>query len=123
MDQHDSETTQRQRLLDAELIPLSVAAQVAYFQLTGVIDQTRADDGLAEMVQLAALALSQVAPILRQNGDALTTQEVGELFVAPRAENFQPVDLDAFLIRRGDFRAALSTLQEARAAFGRKNDR
>jgi hypothetical protein len=48
--------------VDEELVPLSVAAQVTYFHLSGMQVRLPEDRPLDEVVRLAALALAEIAP-------------------------------------------------------------
>jgi len=117
----DSEiTAARQRKLDDEMVPLAVAATVAYFHLTEVAKQIDTNEHLADVVQVVAVALSQVAPVYSAAGAPVrvVNKELDALLLR-RPENDAPKpDLDQFVIRRGDLRAALTTLREARNLFG-----
>ena len=108
----------RQQALDEELVPLPVAATVAYFHLTHAITQVGQAELLTRAVGLTALAISQVASIhLRVAGEptrALSAAEVEGLLVRPMLEESRRPDLDPFLIRRGELRRALATLRGAR---------
>ena len=118
MAETDHERLARHHALDEEPVPLSVAANVAYFHLTHLKRQVDLPGQLADMVQLAAVALSQVAPIREAtSGRVLTYREVAEQFFKRRGQE-APVDLDAFSIRRGDLRAALVTLAQVQHLFG-----
>jgi hypothetical protein len=111
----------RRHALDEELVPLSVAATVAYFHLTHAITQVGQADVLLRAVALTALAISQVASIhLGGAGDpkrALSAAEVDRLLVQPMLERAPCPDLDRFLIRRGELRRALASLRVAREAL------
>jgi|SRR5882762_8942288 hypothetical protein len=105
--------------LESELVPLRVAAKVAYFHVTDSMRQVTSEDGLAEIVHLVAIALSTVAPILRADGAALTDAELREIFYRPLGQPGPKPDLEAFVIRRADLKSAMATLKEARVVFGR----
>src|SRR5688572_19330807 len=112
----------RHQSLDAELVPLSVAATVTYFHLADARTRLQQTDSVQRAVGLAALALSQVAVLrLRMKGEAARPMSIGEvqrLLFRPMLEGADRPDLDRFFIRRGDLRVALVTLREARDAFG-----
>jgi hypothetical protein len=116
---HD-EAAAGQELLDQELVPLAIAATIAYHHITDAARQVSERSRVRDIVHVAAMALSTVARIYRNSARpvALTEQEVRELLFRPRGEIAQ-VDLDAYAVRRGDLRSALATLKEARGAFGK----
>lgn len=108
----DTRHEAKQQLLDEALVPLSVAAAVAYFHLSD--SRVRVDEGenLAQAIGLAALSLSQIAVIhLRfpEGTRPLRAAEVEHLIYDPLRGKGQ-LDLDNFLIRRGDLRTALKSL-------------
>jgi hypothetical protein len=105
--------------VEAELVPLRLAAKVAYFHITDAVRQASSDADLAEIVHLVAIALSTVAPIRRADGAALTDAELRELFYRPLKRHAGKPDLDAFAIRRADLKNAMATLKEARLVFGK----
>jgi len=109
----------KQAELDGEMVPLSVAATVAYFHLTALAKQIDTDAQLADVVQVVAVALSQVAPIYSAGAGAVeaVNRELDALLLR-RSNEESPADLDRFAIRRGDLRTALTTLREARHLFG-----
>lgn len=114
----------QQAELDNEMVSLAVAASVTYFHLTEVARQIDSEAHLAEMLQVVAVALSQVAPIYRAPTDGespslLSNREVDRLLFLPMREGEEAPDLDDYRIRRGDLRRALVTLREARSLFGR----
>jgi hypothetical protein len=115
---NDSTDAARRFELDAELVSLRVAAKVAYFQLTDALRQVSAEVDLAEIIHLVAIALSTVAPIRRAGGAALSDTEVRDIFYRPLGTAATKPDLDGFVIRRGDLKAAMTTLKEARVVFG-----
>jgi hypothetical protein len=105
-------SAERQARLDHELVPLPVAANVAYFHITDAAHQVRTESDLADVVPLVAIALSTVAPIHADNGP-VGAAALRALLYGERRPN-----LDNLSIRRGDLRTAMITLREARAAFG-----
>src|SRR5688572_32438269 len=114
------EAEERKRLLDDELVPLSVAATVTYYNVAADA-KLWAEEGetLSRMLVLAAVSLSQVATIhVRRAHGAypLSARQLHEMLSVP-PQRREPVDLDAFLIRRGELRAAIRTLAQARAWF------
>jgi hypothetical protein len=105
----------RQPALDDELVPLSVAATVAYFHL---VSARAPEKSLGEALKQVAFALAMVAPIHgAANGDG--KEELGPreaeraLF---RGLDGVAVDLDGFAIRRADLRAAIAALKKAGVA-------
>src|SRR2546430_4546758 len=69
--------------LETELVPLRVAATVAYFHITDSLRQVSSEEDLAEIVHLVAIALSTVAPIRRADGAVLTSAELHDIFYRP----------------------------------------
>jgi hypothetical protein len=116
---HDAAAT-AQKLLDQELVPLAVAATITYHHVTDAARQVSETASLREIVHFAAVALSTVAPIYRMGPHSapLSGPEIQELLFRP-LEGVEPLQLDAYGVRRGDLRAALVTLKEARSAFGK----
>ena len=108
------------KLLDRELVPLAVAATITYHHVTDAARQVSETSSLREIVHFAAVALSTVAPIYRMGAQPLplSGKEIQELLFRP-LEGAEPLQLDAYGVRRGDLRAALVTLKEARGAFGK----
>jgi hypothetical protein len=109
--------------LDNELVPLAVASSVTYFHLTEVTRQVDTHENLHEMLNVVAVALSQVAPIYRSPGQGdkpplLSNREVDDLLFKPIRDGEPTATLDGLCIRRGDLRKALVTLREARSLFG-----
>lgn len=92
-------------MLDEELMPLEVAAGIAYSQLMGTL-RPPPDD-----LPLVCIALSTVAPVYAGRY-ALTARQIAERLFAPRA------DVAGLRIRRRDLRVAITALKEARHAFG-----
>jgi hypothetical protein len=107
--------------LDAELVPLSVAATVAYFHLTDPRIQVGELDSLLRAVGRAAISLAQVAVIHLRGSEEparqMNAEELRRLLLEPMLDEARRPDLDRFLIRRGDLRAALVSLREARGPF------
>lgn len=115
MSEEDRKAADDRRHLDAEMVPLTVAARVAYFHLAEAARQPHGDEALSQVTGLVAIALAAVAPIYR--GDALlSAQELEDQLYRP-AEHGGAPDLGPLQIRRGDLRAAMVTLREARAQF------
>jgi hypothetical protein len=106
--------------LDQELVPLAVAARVAYQQI--VREQRHpAESGYADSIRLTAMALSAVASIYRkeprhERERALTALEVNALLFQPGMET---LSLEYLYLRRGDMRRAILTLTEARRTMDR----
>jgi hypothetical protein len=106
-----------QALLDAEFVPMPVAAAMAYFDITAQRKVVGSAAELVEVGRLVAIALSTVAPIYRVAEDgkralALTADEINERLF--RAKN---PTLDDLAIRRDDLDQAIASLKEARASF------
>ena len=110
----------RQKAINEELVPLAVASTIAYHHVTDAVSQVSETATLAEIVHPAAIALSTVAQIFRIADQPLplNAREVRELLFRPPGD-IDPLELDRFGVRRGDLRAALATLKEARSAFGK----
>lgn len=99
---------------DDELVPLSAAATVAHFHLTGRRLPDTPQEGREEVVGLTTIALAQVAAVRTRDArgeHVMTQREVRELLVQP-LQLEQPVDLERFLIRRGELRTAIRALAE-----------
>src|SRR5438067_11707231 len=107
--------------LEVELVPLRVAATIAYFHVTDSMRQVSSEKDLAEIVHLVAIALSTVAPIRRADGAVLTSAELHEIFYRPLGQRLRKPELEGLVIRRGDLKNAMVTLKEARMAFGRSD--
>ena len=103
----------RHYALDAEYVPLSVAATVAYFHLAESRRVTEPEEGAAQLVARAAMALCQIAEIHvmgeHETVSPMSPGEVEERLCRPLHARRTP-DLDGFLIRRGDLRAAIKAL-------------
>ena len=112
MESLEAFAAERQGRLDEELVPLHVAATVAYFHITDAAHQVSTREALAVVVPLVAIALSTIAPIHAENGP-LSSAALRDALYKERRPN-----VDGLMIRRGDLRRAMITLREARAAFG-----
>jgi hypothetical protein len=116
----DEVASMGQKQLDQELVLLAVAATITYHHVTDAAKQVSETATLREIVHFAAVALSTVAPIYRIGPHPLplSGREIQELLFRP-LEGVEPLQLDAYGVRRGDLRVALATLKEARGAFGK----
>ena len=105
-------------VLDAELVPLSVAATVAYFHLADPRIQVEQAGSLLRAVGRAAISLAHVAAIYLGGAEGparpMSAEELRRLLLEPMRDEARRPDLDRFFIRRADLRAALVTLREAR---------
>jgi hypothetical protein len=110
---------QRQRLLDEQLIPLSVAAAVAYLDVAGPEPQAERIEYAVRAIDLAAMSLAQLVPIYFSEAGRreLSAQEVRERLVRPLREGHERPSLDRFLVRRCDLRTAIKTLKGAGMPF------
>ena len=121
---HDGEDTQmRAAQLDEQLVPLTVAARAAYFEITALARDKGTEEELAEVSHLVALALSTVAPIHMNVGDegktiVLQSREVNDLMFLPLRERKQRPSFAGLSIRRADLRRAILALKDARTSFG-----
>jgi hypothetical protein len=106
--------------LEDEFVPLPVAATVTYFHVTDALRQVSSEEDLAKMAHLVAIALSTVAPLYR-DGARVDAARLEEALYRPVRERTAALSLDSLAIRRGDLRAAMTTLKEARLAFGRRS--
>lgn len=101
-----------------ELVPLAEAAAVAYHIITERPVPLKDPRVLEEVRGLVAIALTTVAPVLRQEDGAavpLSTSEVNDrLFVTGRAAR-----LDDLCMRRVDLLRAVESLKQAHIAFDR----
>jgi hypothetical protein len=100
----------------AEFVQLSVAAMVACRHLAESRFPAQPHANGAELVGLAAIALSQATQIHARQADGrvrvLTRREVEERLFCPMRAG-RPPDLDQFLIRRSDLSAAIRALSDA----------
>lgn len=106
-------TAEAERLNDQELVPLAVAASVAYEHLSVVAVHSGGEIG--EIANLVAIALSTVAPIHRAGEAAsgpLLSGEIEGTLLKPR--NGAWPSLDGLAIRRRDLWTAIATLKKAR---------
>ena len=104
--------------VETDLVPLRVAASVAYFHITEAVRQvTRAED-LDEVLHLVTIALSTVAPIRHADGSPLGDSEVHERFYSRLGTpGGAKADFGDLVIRRADLKSAMTTLKEARIVF------
>lgn len=102
------------RLQESDLVPLAVAAALAYFELTGVKGQVGSDEHLRDVIDLAVVALSHAAPILRRSADGdsapsvMSATQVEQLLFIPIRQGRQAPDLEPFYIRQHDLHAAIT---------------
>jgi hypothetical protein len=108
-----------QVLVDEGLVPLSVAATVAYYSLVNPGAQVEYGASPSDVMDLLALSLSQVTPLRRVANPRLemSTREVKEEFFIPLCRGPQRPDLDRFVVRRRDLHAAIEVLKAARVWF------
>lgn len=102
--------------LHRELVPLAEAAAVAYHVITDKPPPLRDSEALREVRSRVAIALANVAPLLRQeNGSAvpLSSREIRERLLDPGAKP----DLEGLCVRRLDLLSAVESLKAAHAAF------
>lgn len=105
------------RSLENDLVPLSEAASLAYLELAGVKGEVGSEEHLSDVVDLAAVALSHVAPIYLQSADGsgaatlISAIEGDELLFAPIREGRRAPALDRLYVRRGDLRGAITSLR------------
>ena len=107
------------QLLDDEFVPLSVATTITYFHVTDALRRVSTEEELADIAHLVAIALSTVAPLYREATPACA-RELEEMLFRPLRERADATVLEKFSIRRRDLRTAMTTLKEARVAFGRR---
>jgi hypothetical protein len=117
--QNESHDAVRALELEPELLPLRVAAKIAYFHITDAVRQVSSEEQLADIVHLVAIALSTVAPIRRAGGEVLADAELNELLYRRLGQPGAKPDLEGFVIRREDLKSAMTTLKEARIVFGK----
>lgn len=97
-----------------DLVPLSVAASLAYCELIGVNSPLGSDEHLRDVLDLTAAALLHVAPAYRISPDGaslIRAEETEKLLLATIREGKQAPDVDGFYLRRGDLRAAIGKLR------------
>jgi hypothetical protein len=109
-------------LLDEQFIGLEVAATLAYFHVSESSRDAGGDAQLAEVIPLVAIALSTVAPIyMGVDGGAaavvLTSAEVKDLLFRLQRKGGVH-NLRNLVMRREDLTRGMTTLKEARIAFG-----
>jgi hypothetical protein len=99
-----------------ELVPLPEAAAVAYHIITERPVPLKDPGALQEIRDLVAIALSTVAPVLRQeNGSAVP---VSSTEINTRGA---PARMDDLVIRRLDLLRAVESLKQAHIAFDRRH--
>jgi hypothetical protein len=109
-------------LQESDLVPLSVAASLAYFELAGIGSPAGSEEHLRDVLELAVVALSQVAPIHWAGGEGgagmsvMSGAQVEKLLFAPIRQGRPSPDLGRFYIRRSDLHAAIMSLRSARNA-------
>jgi hypothetical protein len=106
-----------QALVDVELVPMPVAAAVAYVDITGQRKVVGSEAELAEVGRLVAIALSTVAPIYRvaegpERPSVLDAEEINEALFKTKSPS-----LEGLAIARADLQRAIVSLKEARASF------
>ena len=104
--------------VETELVPLRVAASIAYFHITEALRQISRREDLDEVLHLVAIALSTVAPIRHDDGTQLSDSEVHErLYSQLGKPGDRRPDFGDLVIRRTDLKSAMTTLKEARIVF------
>ncbi|HEY1289570.1 MAG TPA: hypothetical protein VGF58_14680 [Burkholderiales bacterium] len=109
-------------LLEAEYLPLPIAALVAYYKVTDIRRRVP-QDHIGETIHAMAVALSAVAPIYGP-GDGeekrcpLSAREVDELLLKPAAPAALPA-LDSLSIRKADMQRGIETLKASGGASWR----
>ena len=101
-------------LLEAEYLPLPIAALVAYYKVTDVRRRVP-QDHLGETIHAMAVALSTVAPIYGpatdgKVGPRLTSSEVDALLLRPSGAAAQ-ARLDELRIRKADMQRGIRALK------------
>src|ERR1041384_1599108 len=103
-----------QRLLEAEYLPLPIAALVAYYKITDIRRRVP-QDHIGETIHAMAVALSTVAPIYGPATDGkvgarLTATEVDELLLRPSRAAAQS-RLDDLRSRKADMQRGIEALK------------
>ena len=107
------------QLLESDFLPLSEAASAAYLELAGVQGEVGSEEHLRDVVDLAAVALSHVAPIYQRSEDnsnaatLMSAAQGDELLFAPIREGRQAPALERLYMRRSDLRGAITILRSA----------
>ncbi|HEY7237681.1 MAG TPA: hypothetical protein VH600_00800 [Burkholderiales bacterium] len=101
-------------VLEAEYLPLPVAALVAYYKVTDLRRQLP-QEHIGETVRAMAVALSTVATIYGPGVDgkercALTDAELDELLFRPHGGAMRPA-LDHLSIRKADMQRGIEALK------------
>ena len=104
-------------VLDAEYLPLPIAALVAYYRITDVRRQVPQNQ-IGETVRAMAVALSTVATIYGpaeagKERSALTDSELDELLFRPLGSAARPA-LDHLCIRKADMQRGIEALKASR---------
>lgn len=110
---------QRQRFLDEQLVPLSVAAAVAYLDVAGFEAQAQPLEHVVRAIDRAAASLAELVPVYLADDRRreLSAQEVRERLHRPLSRDEKRPSLDKFLVRRRDLRAAIKRLKDAGTRF------
>jgi hypothetical protein len=105
---------------ELELLALSVASAVVYYQLIGTTAAIRSAADIAEVLDRVAHAISNVAPIYTSGPRQLSSKEIlqstfrrGATVLKHRSGN----ECGDLTIRRKDMRAALGILKAAGVRF------
>jgi|SRR5262249_4936814 len=103
-----------QELLEAEYLPLPIAALVAYYKVTDIRRRVP-QDHIGETIHAMAIALSTVAPIYGpaidgKIGPRLSASEVDKLLLRPSQPAAQS-RLDELRIRRADMQRGIEALR------------
>lgn len=107
----------------SDLLPLPVAAAIAYDSLASSRETPRTTEELHDRLDMAAVALSSLAPIYRTDGDqpqVVTEHALAGGRFTDGAERVRFADgrksISALAIRRGDLYTAIEQIKTARAA-------
>lgn len=108
---------------EGDLLPLPVAAAIAYDSLASRREAARTTEELHDRLDIAAVALSSLAPIYRTDGDEpriVTEPALAAGRFTDGAEILRFSDgtesISDLAIRRGDLYAAIEQIKMARAA-------
>jgi hypothetical protein len=112
-----------ERIRGSDLLPLPVAAAIAYDSLDSRREAARTTEELHDRLDIAAVALSSLAPIYRTDGDEpqiVTEPALAAGRFIDGAEILRFSDgrgsISALAIRRGDLYIAIEQIKMARAA-------
>lgn len=107
----------------SDLLPLAVAAAIAYDSLASRRETARTTEELHDRLDMAAVALSSFAPIYRTDGDearVVTEPALAAGRFTDGAETLRFSDgresISALAIRRVDLYTAIEQIKTARAA-------